>query len=169
MSKKATKALNNKYYIARYNASKKNPDLTSREKAAEILNMDRTRLSRIELGTAIPYPEEVMAMADVYDMPEFCNLFCTGECPIGIATIKPISADSLDRLILQFLGSSQKMEELTNHLIEITEDGIVDEKELDKFDTVLSELEKMSVNIQSLMLWARKNRDAIERQIKERQ
>ena len=39
MSKKATKALNNPYYIARYNASKNNPNLTSREKTAEILNI----------------------------------------------------------------------------------------------------------------------------------
>lgn len=161
MSKKATKALNNKYYIARYNASKTNPDLTSREKAAEILNMDRTRLSRIELGTTIPYPEEIMAMAEIYEIPEFCNSFCSGECPIGRETIKPINADSLDRLILQFLGSSQKMDEITERLIEITEDGIVDEGELDKFDKVLAELEKMSVNIQSLMLWARKNKDAL--------
>ena len=40
MSKKATKALNNRYYIARYNASRSNPALTSREKAAEILNIE---------------------------------------------------------------------------------------------------------------------------------
>ena len=58
MSKKATKALNNKYYVARYNASKVNDNLTSREKSAEVLNIDRTRLSRIELGTVVPYPEE---------------------------------------------------------------------------------------------------------------
>lgn len=60
MSKKATKALNNKYYVARYNASKVNDNLTSREKSAEVLNIDRTRLSRIELGTVVPYPEEVL-------------------------------------------------------------------------------------------------------------
>lgn len=53
MSKKATKALNNKYYVARYNASKVNDNLTSREKSAEVLNIDRTRLSRIELGYVI--------------------------------------------------------------------------------------------------------------------
>ena len=55
MSKKATKALNNKYYVARYNDSKNNDSLTSREKSAEVLNIDRTRLSRIELGTVVPY------------------------------------------------------------------------------------------------------------------
>ena len=79
MSKKATKALNNPYYIARYNASKNNPNLTSREKTAEILNIDRTRLSRIELGMSVPYPEEVLAMADVYEIPELCNMYCSGE------------------------------------------------------------------------------------------
>ena len=36
MSKKATKALNNKYYVARYNASKVNDNLTSREKRCSI-------------------------------------------------------------------------------------------------------------------------------------
>lgn len=161
MSKKATKALNNKYYVARYNASKKDESFTSREKTAEILNIDRTRLSRIELGTVVPYPEEVLAMSKAYDLPELCNIYCSSECPIGRETIKPINADSLDRLILQFLGSSQKMEDITIQLIDLTEDGMVDETEIAKFDAVLVELEKMSVNIQSLMLWAKKNKDSI--------
>ncbi len=76
-------------------------------------------------------------------------------------TVKPIQADRLDRLILQFLGSSQRMEEITEELIMITSDGIVDEGELQQFDSVLAELEKMSVNIQSLMMWAKKNKDSI--------
>ena len=159
MSKKATKALNNRYYIARYNASRSNPALTSREKAAEILNIDRTRLSRIELGTVVPYPEEVLAMSKAYDYPELCNIYCSGDCPVGIVTVKPINADSL---ILQFLGSSQKMEDITTKLIDITEDGMVDESEIMQFDAVLTELEKMSVNIQSLMLWAQKNKEKLK-------
>lgn len=57
--------------------------------------------------------------------------------------MKPINADSLDRLILQFLGSSQKMENITEQLINITSDGIVDEGELEQFDSVLSELENV--------------------------
>ena len=98
---------------------------------------------------------------DEYEIPELCNMYCSGECAIGRETVKPINADSLDRLILQFLGSSQKMENITEQLINITSDGIVDEGELEQFDSVLSELEKMSVNIQSLMMWAKKNKDSI--------
>lgn len=43
MGKKATKAADNMYYLARYEAAKENDDFTSREKAAEIIGIDRTR------------------------------------------------------------------------------------------------------------------------------
>ena len=37
-----------------------------------------------------------------------------------------------------------------------------DESEIMQFDAVLTELEKMSVNIQSLMLWAQKNKEKLK-------
>lgn len=80
MSKKATKALNNPYYIARYNASKNNPNLTSREKTAEILNIDRTRLSRIELGMSVPYPEEVLGWRMYMRYRSFVICIAQGVC-----------------------------------------------------------------------------------------
>lgn len=49
MGKKATKAADNMYYLARSEAAEHNPDFSSREKAAEIIGIDRTRLARIEL------------------------------------------------------------------------------------------------------------------------
>ena len=57
-------------------------------------------------------------MSKAYDIPELCNSYCSGDCPIGKETVKPINADSLDRLILQFLGSSKKMEDISEQLIE---------------------------------------------------
>ena len=83
MGKKATKAADNMYYLARCEAADSNDDFSSREKAAEIIGIDRTRLARIELDTITPYPEEVEAMAEAYNMPELCNSFCARECPIG--------------------------------------------------------------------------------------
>lgn len=76
MGKKATKAADNMYYLARSEAALTNDDFTSREKAAEIIGIDRTRLARIELDTIMPYPEEVKAMAAAYNTPELCNTFC---------------------------------------------------------------------------------------------
>ena len=49
MSRKATKAADNAFYLARMEASSFN-DNNSREVAAEITGIDRTRLARIELG-----------------------------------------------------------------------------------------------------------------------
>ena len=62
MGKKATKAADNMYYLARCEAAETNADFSSREKAAELVGIDRTRLARIELDTIVPYPEEVKAM-----------------------------------------------------------------------------------------------------------
>lgn len=60
MSKYATKAADNMFCQARYEAAKFNERLSSREGAAEELGVDRTRLARIELGSVTPYPEEVL-------------------------------------------------------------------------------------------------------------
>ena len=72
MSKVATKARDNVWYEARYNAAKKyhNDKLLSREGAAEEAGIDRTRLAKIELDTIQPYPEEAVILADVYHAPD---------------------------------------------------------------------------------------------------
>ena len=59
MGKKATKAADNMYYLARCEAAETNADFSSREKAAELVGIDRTRLARIELDTIVPYPEDI--------------------------------------------------------------------------------------------------------------
>lgn len=51
MPKFATKAADNMFCQARYEAAKFNERLSSREGAAEELGVDRTRLARIELGS----------------------------------------------------------------------------------------------------------------------
>ena len=65
MSKFATKAAANMFCQARYEAAKSNERLSSREGAAEEIGIDRTRLARIELGSTIPYQEEVLLMCNV--------------------------------------------------------------------------------------------------------
>lgn len=65
MSKFATKAAANMFCQARYEAAKSNERLSSREGAAEEIGIDRTRLARIELGSTIPYQEEVLLMLHI--------------------------------------------------------------------------------------------------------
>lgn len=157
MGKKATKAADNMYYRARSEAAKSNADFASREKAAEIIGIDRTRLARIELGNISPYPEEAKAMADAYNTPELCNTYCARECPIGRESVPEIIIDDFDRLALKTLGSLKDIDSIRTSLISIAEDGIIDEKERSAFEDILDSLEKISANAKALQLWAAKN------------
>lgn len=157
MGKKATKAADNMYYLARYEAAKENEDFTSREKAAEIIGIDRTRLARIELDTITPYPEEILAMSHAYNSPELCNAYCARECPIGKTSVKEVLIDDFDRLSLKVLGSLKDIDSLRMDLIAISEDGIISENEKETFQHILDSLEKISTNAKALQLWAMKN------------
>ena len=157
MGKKATKAADNMYYLARYEAAKENDDFTSREKAAEIIGIDRTRLARIELDAINPYPEEVLAMSRTYNCPELCNSDCARECPVGKGSVKEVTIDDFDRLALKVLGSLKDIDMLRASLIAISEDGIISENEKPAFQHILDSLEKISTNAKALQLWAIKN------------
>lgn len=157
MGKKATKAADNMYYRARCEAAEINDEFSSREKAAEIMDMDRTRLARIELDTVAPYPEEVKAMAKTYNVPELCNSYCARECPIGRDNVPEVKIVDFDRLALKVLGSLKDIDALRASLIAISEDGIIEEKERPAFQEILDSLEKISTNAKALQLWAIKN------------
>lgn len=157
MGKKATKAADNMYYLARSEAAEANSDFSSREKAAELTGIDRTRLARIELDTIAPYPEEVKAMAEAYNMPELCNSYCARECPIGRTSVSEVTIDDFDRLALKVLGSLKDIDALRASLIAISEDGIIEEKERPAFQEILDSLQKISNNANALRLWAMKN------------
>ncbi len=157
MGKKATKAADNTYYQARSEAAEKNSDFSSREKAAEIIGIDRTRLARIELDTIPPYPEEVKAMAEAYNMPELCNSYCARECPIGRDTVSQVTIDDFDRLALKVLGSLKDIDSLRASLIAISEDGVIEDNERPAFQKILDSLQKISDNANALRIWAMKN------------
>jgi len=157
MGKKATKAADNMYYLARCEAANTNEDFSSRESAAEITGIDRTRLARIELDTINPYPEEVLAMSKAYNTPELCNSYCARECPIGKTSVKEVSIDDFDRLALKVLGSLKDIDDLRMSLIAISEDGVISKNEQPAFQDILDSLEKISTNAKALQLWALKN------------
>jgi len=157
MGKKATKAADNMYYQARCEAAENNEDFSSREKAAELIGIDRTRLARIELDAIMPYPEEVKAMAEAYNTPELCNSYCARECPLGKGTVQEVEIDDFDRLALKVLGSLKNIEAIRATLITISEDGVVQEWERGDFQGILDSLDKISANANALKLWAMKN------------
>lgn len=56
----------------------------------------------------------------------------------------------LPQIILETVASLNKMNKKQERLIEITADGIIDNDELDDFIYIQEELEKISVNVETL-------------------
>lgn len=161
MGKKATKAADNVYCIARYKAAEEESKFDSRESTAELIGMDRTRLARIELGIVNPYPEEVLQLAKAYGSPELCNVYCSKQCPIGEKTVRTIEIEEFNRIALKALGSLQNADELREKLIQIAADGVISEDEHEDFNHILEELQRISMNAQALQLWADKHIELI--------
>jgi len=157
MPKKPTLAAENVFCVARKEAAKFNDRLNSREGAAEVTGLDRTRLARIELDTITPYPEEVIILADAYNAPELRNYYCTHQCPLGMRTVPPLEMLQLDRLTITILGALGTADDIKKTILSIVEDGRITEDEKPDMDRVVAELDRISKATGELKLWIEKN------------
>ena len=144
------------FYQACSNASTHNEQLRSREGAADIMSIDRGRLYRMESGLANPYPEEVRLMADLYNAPELKNYYCTEICPLG-CDLPKIDIQDLDRISIKALSTFRKLEQAKELLLDITEDGVIDESEKADMRKILETLEELESVAQNLKVCVKKN------------
>lgn len=145
-----------KYRAARKNAAVLEPLLNSCETAQDIVHIERSRLIAIERGQKLPYPEEVVSMAEAYHAPELCDDYCTAHCPIGEGRT-PLLHGDLTRISAQLMSSLYFLQSATDMIFGILEDGAVTADEAEAFRKVLQLLDKVSYGTQSLKLWAKKN------------
>ena len=156
MANITAKTSSNVFYKARCEAAKHNEQLSSREGAADIMSIDRGRIYRIESGIANPYPEEIRLMADLYNAPELENYYCREMCPLGSDVPKAEISD-LDRISIRALSSFRKLEKTKEMLLDITEDGVIDEWEIPALKKILENLDELERVAQSLKIWVKKN------------
>ena len=149
----ATKAADSVFYKARMAAKERNEMLSSREGAAEVMGIDRTRLARIELGTLIPYPEEVVMMADSYNAPEIMNHYCTTECPIGKRMIPEAGLEQLDRMTIKILSAVGGVSDVGNIILGVVNDGQVSQEEIPQLEKVLNQLQDVAKSATELQIW----------------
>ena len=157
MGRYPTKAADNMFCKARMKAARLNGKLRSKEGAAEMLGVSASTLSDYELGLTknVP-PDMVIKMADLYDAPELQNYYCTEMCPLGCDMPKT-EIENLDRLTVQMLSSFRKMQENSEILLDITEDGQIDESEKKLMEEVLDNLTEVTRITENLKLWVKKN------------
>ena len=156
MANLTAKTSSNIFYKARCEAATHNEQLSSREGAADYMSIDRGRLYRIESGIAVPYPEEIRLMADLYNAPELENYYCRTMCPLGSEIPKAELAD-MDRITIRTLSTFRKIGETKEMLLDITEDGVIDENEKPQLEEILKNLEEVEAIAQSMKLWIKKN------------
>ncbi len=127
----------------------------SREKASELLvTIMPERIEKIESEKVLPHPDEVLVMAEKYKRPSLCNYYCSTQCPIGQQYVPKIEIKELSSIVLEMLASLNSVNKKKERLIEITADGRIDSDEIEDFVYIQEELERISITVEALQLWA---------------
>ena len=148
MGRKSTRENKNVYQTSREAAG------LTREAASEAMEyISSDRIEKIEYETSLPQPEEVLAMADAYKNPGLCNYYCSHECPIGREYVPEVQVKDLAVVTLEMLSLLNKLNKDRDILIDIVADGEISRDEYADFAAIQTNLEKMSLAIDSLKLW----------------
>ena len=149
MGRASIKENKNRYQLVREDLG------LSREKAGELLEaLSPERIEKIENERSLPQPEEVLLMAQKYRRPALCNYYCSHDCPIGRQYVPAVEIKELSSIVLEMLASLNAVNKEKDRLIEITADGKISNDEIDDFIFIQKELERISITVETLQLWA---------------
>lgn len=108
---------------------------------AEKLHVSRQTVSKWELGVSYPEIDKLIAISDLFHVSiDYLLKDTEGRR----------SNASLDRLVLQFLGSAQDMEGISKELVEIMKDGIIDAQERVRMDSIVDTLNEIARVIEEI-------------------
>lgn len=151
MGRASTKENKNRYQLAREELG------LTREEASEVLKvLTPDRIEKIENERMEPQPYDVLAMSQGYKKPSLCNYYCSHECPIGKQYVPEVQVKELSSIVLEMLASLNSVNKQKDRLIEITADGKISNDEIDDFIYIQEELERISITVETLQLWAEK-------------
>ena len=126
----------------------------SREDASVVTNISADKIEKIENRGVIPYPEEVLAMAEGYKEPALCNHYCSKDCAIGRQYVPEVSIKDLRQIVIETVVSLNNMQQKQQRLMEISIDNTVDDDQIADFIDIQNELEKISVLVETLQFWS---------------
>ena len=107
----------------------------SQEVLAEKLNLRRQGVSKWELGTTLPETDKVIAISD---------FFAVSTDYLLKDNFQLNNNESLDRIVLKFLGSAQDMDNISKELVDIMKDGIIDDEEKIRMESIIDTLDTIS-------------------------
>ena len=107
----------------------------SQESLAGLLNVSRQAISKWELGTTLPETDKIMAISE---------LFGVSIDSLLVDSIPLKTKENMDRLVLKFLSSAQDMDEISKQLVDIMQDGIIDNDERVQVDEIIETLDSVA-------------------------
>lgn len=148
MGRKSIKENKNIYQLSRESLG------LTREAAGELMvYVSSDRIEKIENEKSLAHPDEILTMAKYYKNPRLCNYYCSHECPIGLEHVPEVKSKDLSQITLEMLASLNTLEKEKNRLIEITVDGVISDDEIADFKRIQTQLEQISLSVDSLKLW----------------
>lgn len=152
MARVSTKENKNIYQLTRESLK------LTRESASELLEtISPERIEKIENERSLPYPDEVLTMAEKYRAaPSFATTTAPISDPIGQQYVPEIQIKDLSQIVLEMLASLNSMHRQKERLIEITADGRISGDELADFIYIQEALERISITVETLQLWSEK-------------
>jgi len=155
MGRGAIVAAGNPWYEARIKASEHDERLSSREGAAEVLNMSVSALADAELDLTKRMPvEKAVLMAETYGSPELLNYYCKHECPIGNRRSLAEVPVGIERATVEITKALRKetVQGIKHRLQDIAADGEVSEEEIPALVEIIDDLQDLSLIISKLEL-----------------
>ena len=151
MGRASTKENKNKYQLIREELK-----LTREEASERFKVLTADRIEKIENERLEPQPYDVLVMSQGYKRPSLCNYYCSHECPIGKQYVPEVQIKELSAIVIEMLASLNSVNRTKERLIDIAADGIISADEIEDFIYIQEELERISITVETLQLWAEK-------------
>lgn len=115
----------------------------SQEQLAEKMGVSRQAVSKWESGVTLPETEKIILLSDLFDVSTDFLLR---------DVLVDRSRDTLDRVVFKFLGSAQEMDDISKNLIDIMQDGIIDDTEKLQLNSIIKTLDDLTKIIDEIKI-----------------
>lgn len=113
----------------------------SQEEMADELIISRQTISKWELGMAVPDTDKIVAISRMFKVTTDFLLFDE----YGIDNLS-----NLDRVVIKFLNCAKDMESISDELVEIAKDGVIDESEKVRLNEMMSLVDGVFSTVEEL-------------------
>ncbi len=113
----------------------------SQEEMADELKISRQTISKWELGMAVPDTDKIVAISRMFKVTTDFLLFDE----YGIDNLS-----NLDRVVIKFLNCAKDMESISDELVEIAKDGVIDESEKVRLNEMMSLVDGVFSTVEEL-------------------